>query len=172
MIDDRKLYSFIPVWMSLSFMQGYGIAIQNFLIIIKDNTNNIQKRNSRFLQSPHCAANCLQHVRSSGPGAIVCKLRATHRALITCNMSCYVPRGTKGQLNLLSLTEFKLHLFSFILLAEPLNRWRRGGNRSTRRNSQATSFRKCLILKPEDSSPKRDSNPHNSIGGRLGKQTC
>ena len=33
-------------------------------------------------------------------------------------------------------------------------------------------FRKCHILKPEDSSPKRDSNPHNSIGGRLGRQTC
>ena len=41
-----------------------------------------------FLQSPHCAANRLQHVRSSGPGAIVCKSRATYRALITCNMSC------------------------------------------------------------------------------------
>ena len=50
-----------------------------------------------FLQSPHCAANRLQHVRSSGPGAIVCKSRAAHRALITCNM-CYVPRGTKGRL--------------------------------------------------------------------------
>ena len=37
-----------------------------------------------FLQSPHSAANCLQHVRSSGPGAIVCKSCATHRALITC----------------------------------------------------------------------------------------
>ena len=41
-----------------------------------------------FLQSPHSAANCLQHVRSSGPGAIVCKSRATHRALITCK--CHV----------------------------------------------------------------------------------
>ena len=52
-----------------------------------------------FLQSPHCAANRLQHVRSSGLGAIMCKSRATHQALITCNMSCYVPRGTKGQLS-------------------------------------------------------------------------
>ena len=35
-----------------------------------------------FLQSPHGAANCLQHVRSIGPGAIVyCKSRATCRAL-------------------------------------------------------------------------------------------
>ena len=54
-----------------------------------------------FLQSPHSAANCLQHARSSGPGVIVCKSRATHRALITCNMSCYVPLGTKGQLSYL-----------------------------------------------------------------------
>ena len=38
------------------------------------------------LQSPHCAANRLQHVRSSGAGAIVCKSRATHRALITCKV--------------------------------------------------------------------------------------
>ena len=40
---------------------------------------------------PHCAANCLQHVRSSGQGAFVCKSLATHRALITCNMSCHLP---------------------------------------------------------------------------------
>ena len=52
-----------------------------------------------FLQSPHCASNRLQHVRSSGQGAIVCKSRATHRALITCNRSSYVPRGMKGQLS-------------------------------------------------------------------------
>ena len=50
--------------------------------------------------------------------------------------------------------------------------WRRGGNGSTQRKPLGTSFRKCHILKPEDSSPKRDSNPHNSLGGRLGKQTC
>ena len=33
-------------------------------------------------------------------------------------------------------------------------------------------IKKCHILQPEDSTPKRDSNPHKSIGGRLGKQTC
>ena len=62
--------------------------------------NRIQRCKSRyFLQSPHSAANSLQHVRSSGPGKIVCKSRTTHGALITCNMSCYVSRGTKGQLS-------------------------------------------------------------------------
>ena len=55
--------------------------------------------NRDFLQSPHSTGNRLQHVRSSGPGAIVCKSRATHPALIMCNMSWYVPRGTKGQLS-------------------------------------------------------------------------
>ena len=47
-----------------------------------------------FLQSPHSAANCLQHARSSGPGAIMCKSRATHRALITskCHVTCHFVR--------------------------------------------------------------------------------
>ena len=52
-----------------------------------------------FLQSPHCATNRLQHVRSSGLGVTVCKSCATCWALITCNMSCYMRRGTKGQLS-------------------------------------------------------------------------
>ena len=58
---------------------------------VHNNENNrIERRNSRFFckQSLHCAANCFQHVRSSAPGAIVCKSRAAHRALIMCNMSC------------------------------------------------------------------------------------
>ena len=77
-----------------------------------DNNNNIiiiiafKGAIRDFLQSPHSAANCFQHVRSSGPGAIVCKSRATHRALITCIMSCDV-RATwyERTAQLLSLTE-------------------------------------------------------------------
>ena len=47
-----------------------------------------------FLQSPHSAANCLQHVRSSDPGEIVCKSRATHRTLIMCkcHATCHLIR--------------------------------------------------------------------------------
>ena len=47
-----------------------------------------------FLQSPHSAANCLQHVRSSGPGTIVCESRATRRALVTCkcHATCHLVR--------------------------------------------------------------------------------
>ena len=62
-----------------------------------------------FLQSPYCVANCLQHVRSNGQGTIVYKSRLTHRALITWNMSCAT--SYEGTAQLLSLTEFKSHLF-------------------------------------------------------------
>ena len=46
-----------------------------------------------FLQSPHCAANCLQHVRSSGPGT--CNASSAYHVQV----SCYVPLGAKGQLS-------------------------------------------------------------------------
>ena len=41
--------------------------------------------------------NCFQ--QASGQGEIVCKPRATLRAPVICNMSCYVPRGMEGQLS-------------------------------------------------------------------------
>ena len=52
-----------------------------------------------FLQSHHCSTNRLEHVYSSDLGAVVCKSCATHQALITCNMSYYVPRDMKGKLS-------------------------------------------------------------------------
>ena len=61
------------------------------------------------LQSPHGAANCLQHVRSRGQGAIVCKSRATNRALIMCNMLSATWYEETAQL--LCLTDFKFHIF-------------------------------------------------------------
>ena len=93
-------------------------------------TNCIERRNSRVLQSPYCAANCLQHVRSSG--TVVC---------------------TSSSASAIKFDSWNRIYFSFILLAETINRWRRGGNRSTRRKPLTTSFRKCHILKPENSRP-------------------
>ena len=37
---------------------------------------------------------------------------------------------------------------------------------------ETKNFQKCHILKPENSSPNRDSNPHPNIGDMLGKQMC
>ena len=54
------------------FLENHLNTVQNFYDNNDDN-NRIQRCNSRFLQSSHCAANCLQDVCSSGLGAIVCK---------------------------------------------------------------------------------------------------
>ena len=40
-----------------------------------------------------------------------------------CHTSCYVPRGTKGQLSYQVWQSLKRSYSSFILLAEPLNQW-------------------------------------------------
>ena len=133
-----------------------------------NNNNCIERCNSKFLPSPHCDVNCLQHVCSSDPGAIVCKSRAIHWAFIVCNM--LYATWYKGTAQLLSLTEFKSPFFLLYFIGWTINRSRKGGNQSTQRKPPMTSFRKCHILKPENSSPKWDLNLHSSIGGRLGKQ--
>ena len=68
-----------------------------------------------FFQSPHSAANCLQHVRSSGPGAIVCKSRATHLALSRASVMLRA-FWYEGTAQLLSLTELKSHLFELYFI--------------------------------------------------------
>ena len=48
-----------------------------------------------FLQSPHC----LRTVSNTYAQVAQVQSCATHRVLITCNMLCYVPHDTKGQLS-------------------------------------------------------------------------
>ena len=76
-----------PVSAPTIYRQASGTVIIIIIIAFKGTIRD-------FLQSPHSAANCLQHVRSSGPGATVCKSRATHRALITCKcrVTCHLVR--------------------------------------------------------------------------------
>ena len=56
--------------------------------------------------------------------------------------------------------------FSFISIAETIRRCRSGGERSTLKKLPTTSFTKCHMLQPENSSPNSDSNPHCIIGSR------
>ena len=132
--------------------------------------NRIERRNSRFFTIFYCAANCLQHVGSSGQ-ALSCANHVQHIGR-SSRATCRVPRGTKGQLSYYVWQSWNRIYLSFILLAETINWQRREGNRSIRKKTLATSFRICHKLKPENSSPKGDSNPHSGTGGRLGKQTC
>ena len=75
------------------------------VILINNNNNNnhrTERRNSRcFLQSPHCAANRLQHVPYAQVArAQSCANHAQHRALITCNMKCHVVRRDSSAIKL------------------------------------------------------------------------
>ena len=53
-----------------------------------DDDDDNELCNSRLF--PYCTENCLQHRRSNGQDAIMCKSCATHLALNTCNMSCAI----------------------------------------------------------------------------------
>ena len=66
------------------------------------------------------------------------KWTGRNRMQITCNLSCAT--WYEGTAQLLSLSLNRLY-FSFILLAETMNRWRREEKRSTRGKPLTTSFR-------------------------------
>ena len=74
-----------------------------------DTNNHIDRRNSRFFTISSLPCELSPASMLKGPGTTVCKSRTTHRALITCNMSCAM--WYKGAAQLLGLTELKSHLF-------------------------------------------------------------
>ena len=83
-----------------------------------------------------------------------CANHVQHIGRLSC-VTCYVPRGTKEQLSYWVWQSSNRINLSFILLAETINRWRRGGKQSNQGKPLTASFRKCHILKPENSSPNR-----------------
>ena len=83
---------------------------QNKKIIIMIINNCTERRNSRLL-----TISSLRHKLSSSPGAIVYKSRTARERLswATCRVTCHVYKGTA---QLLSLTQFKLHLFELYFI--------------------------------------------------------
>ena len=83
---------------------------------INDNNDNnyTERRDARFLSIS------LQH-RSTGRSAIVCKSRATHRALITCKMSCATLYEGTTHVHKFDKVETTF-IFSFVLLVETTDR--------------------------------------------------
>ena len=80
-------------------MGGLEVSMIMIMIIAFKGTN-------RDWQSPHCAANRLQHVRSV----------ATQRALITCKHVMLRAKWYEGTAQLWSLTELKLYLFELYFI--------------------------------------------------------
>ena len=116
------------------------------------------------LYKSHWATSCLQHVRSSGQGAIVCNTSGTyHVQHVMCHM---VWRDNSAiMFDRVSIT-FLLASF-YWLNHVPL---KEGRTRECPEKTPDDELQKCHILKPENSSPNRDSNPLSSIDGLLGKQ--
>ena len=122
-------------------------CIKNIVLALQainnDDNNRIQRLNSRFF-----TISSLRHELSP---TRTLKWPERNRVQITCNtpnayhVQHVVLRATwyEGTAQLLSLTELKSHLFELYFIGRTINRWRRGGNRSTRRKRPATRFRKC-----------------------------
>ena len=63
-----------------------------------NNNNHIQRRKSRFFTISSLRREPSPTRTLKWPSRKRVESRAAHRALITCSMSFYVPRDTKGQL--------------------------------------------------------------------------
>ena len=117
-----------------------------FTKAFENNSNRIQSRYSRFftISSQRRELSSTRTLKWPGHNhvQITCNTSSTYHVQV----SCYMPLGTKGQLSCEVKQSWNRIYSSFILLAEPLNRWRRGGNRSTQRKPLATSFRKQCTL--------------------------
>ena len=88
-----------------------------------------------FLQSPHCAANSLQHERSSGYRAQSCVNHVQHVGRYYVQHVVFHVEGRDG-----SAIKFSFFFFFFFM-----KRRRRGGNPSTRRKPLKTCFRVTLV---------------------------
>ena len=137
-----------------------------------NNNNKFQRFNLRFFfYNLLTALQTVSSMYAQVARAQSCANHMQHKECsshATCRVSCHVMQ--RDSLSYYVWQSLNHIYFSFILLAEPFSRWRRGGNRSTRRIPLAMSIRKCYILQPEHSSAVWESNPYNNIGGRLGKQ--
>ena len=79
--------------------------------------------------------------------AQACANDVQHRGRFSCaNMSCYVHMVRRDSSAIKFDRVETTFILAFFSLAVPLNRWRRGGNQSTRRKPLASSFRKCHTL--------------------------
>ena len=127
---------------------------------LPSNTNNncIQRRSSRFVYNLLAAPRTVSNTYAQVAKAQSCENHVQHIERLS-RATCCVPLGTKGQLSNKVWQSWNRIYFSLTLWAETINRWRREGNRSTRRKPMTTSFRKCHILKARKFNPRASLEP-------------
>ena len=72
----------------------------------------------------------------------------------------------EGTAQLLILTELKSHLFELYFIGWTTKPMEEGRKPEYPEKTPGDELQKMPYMQPKDSSPKRDSNPHSSIGGR------
>ena len=82
---------FFPSLLPSSYWSSSLLAFMA-IVCSNNNSNNkdcTERRNSRLLQYPHCAANCRQHVSLKRPGLyrVANHVQHIYRVQITCNTS-------------------------------------------------------------------------------------
>ena len=114
----------ISPYLALDATTRSALSVKIKIIIIINNNNNNNNNNNRterrslrffIISSPRHESSPTRTVRSSGPGAIVCKSGATssayHVQQVVISATWY-----EGTAQLLSLTEFKSHLFELYFI--------------------------------------------------------
>ena len=106
--DQQSCAASVPVCVQRQGGKGSHKIIIIIIIAFKGTIRD-------FVQSPHSAANCLQHVRPSGLGATVCKSRATHRARIMCkcHVMCHLVRRDRSAIK---FDRVETHLFELYFI--------------------------------------------------------
>ena len=138
-------------------------------------TNNNNNNNNNHIQRPNLRIFTISSLhRQPSPTRTLkwprrCHVQISYNTSSACHVQHVVLRATwyEGTAQLSSLTELKLHLFEHYFIGWAINLWRRRKPEFPEKTPGDE-----LQKKPEDSSTKGDSNLHNSIGGRLGKQMC
>ena len=170
-IGSVDFYHFIPLLVVLTLaehivvkrvkVESFGFISCTLLIIIIIAFKGAIRD---FLHSPHSAVNCLQHIRSSGPGATnhVQHIERLSRASVMLRATWY-----EGTAQLLSLTELKSHLFELYFIGWTIKLMKKGRKPEYLEKTPGDELQKM-----PHTTAHRFKNPCSSIGGRLGKQTC
>ena len=128
----------IIIIMMMMMIIAFNGAIREFFY----NLTAQRTISNTYAQVPR-AQSCANHVQH---------IQGLSRA--TCRVTCHAVRRDSSAPKF-DRVEIAL-IYWFFFIGWTINRWRRGGNRSTRRKPLAMSLGKCHLLKLEDSNPKRD----------------
>ena len=140
-----------------------------------DNNNRIQRRYLRCFTISSQRRELSPTCTLKWPGAQPCANHVQHIERLSHASVMLHATWYEGTTQLLSLTELKSHLFELYFIGWTIKTMKEGRKPEYSEKTPGDELQKMpyyILLIPQDSSPKWDSDLRSSIGGRLGKQTC